>query len=101
VRLRQGAPSFLHGPPREEVLEESHQGTESLVRGTVRMAFVFHIHPSPSCEFTHSTACASWTALTGIIAVCRLPLDGTEGSVGVYTAIRRVSVTKKSSSSLM
>jgi len=23
------------------------------------MAFVFHIHTSPSCEITHSTACAS------------------------------------------
>ena len=23
------------------------------------MAFVFHIHPAPSCEPTHSTSCAS------------------------------------------
>ena len=23
------------------------------------MAFVFHIHPAPSCESTHSPACAS------------------------------------------
>jgi len=29
------------------------------MRGTTIMAFVFHIHTAPSCEPTHSTACAS------------------------------------------
>ena len=59
------------------------------------MAFVFHIHTFPSCETTHNTACSSLMAPTGIIAVCRLHLDVTEGSSGVYTETLMASVMKK------
>ena len=59
------------------------------------MAFVFHIHASPSCEATHHAACASVDGSAGSIAVCRLPRDVTEGSAGVSTETRKGSVMKK------
>ena len=60
------------------------------------MAFVFHIHPSPSCEATHHTACASIDGSDWDHSCIQIASgDVTEGSSGVYIGTLRVSVTKK------